>query len=166
MAFLHRVFAFAVPVLCLTLLVALWPNSAATHPGGGEEEEQIFETYLAFTEAQNEGDMEAVGAFFVNDPHLLMVADGRAIWGKDRVLARIDGFQDAEHWQAFPDFAKMEIIMLAPSVGLLHVPMVIEVGTSDAPEDLHFLESVVFQQSEGQWYIASLQTVVDKSAAP
>ena len=127
--------------------------------------EDVLAVYSQFAQAQNTRELDKVGTFFIDGPQFLWVSDGRSYWGRDQVLARMSGFQKAEHWQVVPALDKAEVIALDPDVALLHMPLVLEIGTDAAPDKLPFLVSILFRRSDQTWRIAALLTTPYKGPA-
>ena len=143
--------------------LAVWSLPVVANPATPKQEDKIIETYLGFAAAQNARDLERVGAFFVDGPQFLWVSDGRSVWGREATLKRMGRFQGADHWKVLPGLDDAEIIMLSPTSGILHMPLILEIGKAASPNSLKFLVSIVFQQVEGDWKIASLLTTNDKT---
>lgn len=144
--------------LVLAVLVAI--AAAGTAPAGTEEE--VRATYVEFAAAQNTRDPDRIGAFFVDDPRLLWVSDGKAFWGRDAILARMTGFQQAATWQVDPDLDRATVVEPAPGTALLHMPLTLVIGSAEAPDRLRFLVSLLFVREAADWKIAALLTTTEK----
>ena len=127
------------------------------------DEQEILDAYIGFAEAQNRRDLDAVGARFVEGPEFLWVSDGRSFWGRDAALTRMGSFQKAQHWEVFPGLEEAEVVMIAQDVGLLHMPLTLEIGQTAAPSSLRFLVSILFRRVDNDWRIAALLTTNDKT---
>lgn len=140
------------------------PSHAETVSAGVDRAE-ILTVYQAFKDAQNARDVDAIGSFFIDGPQFLWVSDGRSFWGRDAVLRRMSSFQRAEHWVVLPDLEAAEVIALGDDTAILHMPLVLQIGRSEAPNNIGFLVSIVFQDVEGAWKIAALLTTEDKQSS-
>ncbi len=138
---------------------------ASTSPVIAGTTEDVLTVYSQFAAAQNTRDLAKVGAFFIDGPEFLWVSDGRSYWGRDAVLERMAGFQKAERWVVLPALDKAQVIELDANVALLHMPLVLEAGTTAVPDKLPFLVSILFQKSGDTWQIAALLTTQDKGPA-
>jgi uncharacterized protein (TIGR02246 family) len=143
----------------LAAFLSLALSTGATLAGTADE---VRATYRQFAEAQNARDLGRIGAFFVDGPQFLWVSDGKSFWGREAVLARMSGFQSAATWQVEPDLAASTVVELDPATALLHMPLVLMIGSAEAPDRLHFLVSILFVRRATDWRIAALLTTSEK----
>ena len=139
-------------------LLAALAFLAATIPAHAGTDAEVRATYHAFVAAQNARDPVRIGAFFIDGPEFLWVSDGRSVWGRDAVLARMAGFQKAPVWRVEPDLEAARVIELAPESALLHLPLALVIGPAEAANRLEFLVSIQFVNRAGDWKIAALLT--------
>ncbi len=149
-------------VLAFGWTIAL-SSPAIAHLAESDEEQQILQAYRGFADAQNRRDLAAIGAFFIDGPEFLWVSDGQSYWGRDAVLARMGSFQKAEIWRVLPGLDQATVLMMDDGAGLLHMPLVLEIGKAAAPDRLHFLVSILFRRVGERWLIAALLTTNDKT---
>lgn len=135
-------------------------------PAMADTTDEVLAVYRGFAEAQNARDLDRIGAYFVDGPDFLWVSDGQSIWGRPDVLGRMSGFQKAEVWHVVPDLDHARVVELDPDVAMLHMPLVLELGTAAAPDRLRFLVSILFRNQQDGWKIASLLTTTQKPEAP
>jgi ketosteroid isomerase-like protein len=128
--------------------------------------DEVLTVYRGFAEAQNARDLDRIGAYFVDGPDFLWVSDGQSIWGRPDVLERMSGFQKAEVWHVVPDLDHARVVELDPDVAMLHMPLVLELGSAASPDRLRFLVSILFRNQQDGWKIASLLTTTQKPVAP
>ena len=141
------------------LLIVLIAAAGAARAGTGDE---VLATYRAFAEAQNARDPARIGAFFVDGPGLLWVSDGKSFWGREAIVGRMTGFQKAATWRVEPDIDRAAVIEPAPGTALLHMPLTLVIGSSEAPDRLRFLVSLLFVRADADWKIAALLTTTEK----
>jgi uncharacterized protein (TIGR02246 family) len=128
--------------------------------------EEVLDVYGAFAEAQNARDLDRIGAFFIDGPDFLWVSDGQSFWGRPAVLERMSGFQKAAVWHVVPDLEHARVVELGEGIAMLHMPLVLEIGSTAAPDHLRFLVSILFREEGDGWRIAALLTTTQKGVAP
>lgn len=154
----------------MVLLIAFGWHVALTKPARADaaastvDRAGILAAYDAFKDAQNARDPDAIGSFFVDGSQFLWVSDGRSYWGREDVVRRMSSFQRAERWRVLPDLETAAIIPLGDDTAILHLPLRLQIGRTEAPNQLGFLVSIVFQEVDATWKIAALLTTEDKSA--
>lgn len=149
--------------LCAVAGALLMVGSAAAM---ADTRDDVLAVYRGFAEAQNARDLDRIGAYFVDGPDFLWVSDGQSVWGRPDVLKRMSGFQKAEVWHVVPDLDHARVVELDPDVAMLHMPLVLELGSATAPDRLRFLVSILFRNQQDGWKIASLLTTTQKPVAP
>ena len=135
-------------------------------PAMADTKDEVLSVYRDFAEAQNARDLDRIGAFFTDGPDFLWVSDGQSVWGRPDVLKRMSGFQKAAVWHVVPDLDHARVVELDPGIAMLHMPLVLEIGSATAPDHLRFLVSILFRKQQGDWRIAALLTTTEKSVAP
>ena len=152
----------ALPGIACTLLLLLAIGSVA----GADTRDEVLSIYRGFADAQNARDTDRIGAFFVDGDDFLWVSDGQSFWGRPAVLQRMSGFQKSAVWHVLPDLDSARVVELAPGVAMLHMPLVLEIGTASATDDLRFLVTILFRKEQGDWRIAALLTTTEKPGSP
>ena len=127
------------------------------------DEAEILAAYTSFKTAQNDRDLERVGAHFIDGPDFLWVSDGRSYWGREAVLKRMGRFQGAEVWRVEPNMDSARVVELSPTTAMLNMRLTLVIGSADKPNALPFLVSILFRDVEGVWRIAALLTTNDKT---
>lgn len=153
-------------VVGLLLAVAFGWAVALSSPVRGEVpimKTEILAAYTSFKDAQNERDLEKVGAHFIDGPEFLWVSDGRSYWGREATLKRMGLFQGAEVWRVEPYMDSARVVELAPDVAMLNLGLVLVIGSVENPNRLPFLVSALFRRVDGDWRIAALLTTNDKT---
>jgi uncharacterized protein (TIGR02246 family) len=135
-------------------------------PAWADTAAEVLSVYRGFADAQNARDLDRIGAFFVDGPDLLWVSDGQSVWGRPDVLKRMSGFQKSAVWHVVPDLDHARVVELDPGVAMLHMPLVLEIGSATAPDHLRFLVSILFRNQQDGWRIAALLTTTEKAATP
>jgi SnoaL-like protein len=97
------------------------------------------------------------------DEDFLWVSDGRAVWGREAVLARMGRFQQAEVWNVTPDLANARVVVLSEDAALMNLTLTLEIGKAEQPSKLGFVVTIAFQKVDDVWRIAALLTTADKS---
>lgn len=143
----------AAALFCLAAMVGAAPAGTA---------DDLLATYRAFAAAQNARDPERIGAFLHDDPQPLWVSDGKAFWGRDAIVARMSGFQEAAVWRVEPDIDQATVVELSPTTALTHMPLTLVIGSAEAPDRLRFLVSLVWVRDAADWRIAALLTTAEK----
>lgn len=128
--------------------------------------DEVLATYQGFAEAQNARDLDRIGAFFIDGPEFLWVSDGQSFWGREATLQRMSGFQKAEVWRVVPDIDDAAVVELDDRMAMLHMPLVLQIGSKAAPDHLRFLVSILFRKEGEVWRIAALLTTTQKGVAP
>ena len=128
--------------------------------------EEVLDVYQAFAAAQNARDTARIGTFFIDGPDFLWVSDGQSFWGREATLARMSSFQKAAVWRVVPDLDHARVVEQADGVALLHMPLVLEIGSAAAPDHLRFLVSILFRKEAAGWRIAALLTTTQKGVTP
>ena len=91
----HRTWRTAIKAI-LAAFLSLAISAGAALAGSAD---QVRATYRHFAEAQNAHDLERIGAFFVDGLEFLWISDGKSVWGREAVLARMSGVQKAVIWR-------------------------------------------------------------------
>jgi uncharacterized protein (TIGR02246 family) len=120
--------------------------------------------YQQFVTAQNAGDLATVRSLFSDKSDFLWVTDGMAVWGRDATIARMSLFQKSEIWRVEPGLDKSRTVELGSDVAILHLPLVLVIGSSTpGPSRLKFLVEVVCHMTAAGWRIAALLTTTEKA---
>jgi uncharacterized protein (TIGR02246 family) len=143
-------------ILALLLAVGL---GAPAHADPRQDIRALYETFVT---AQNAHDIDAVRAVLSDSPDFLWITDGRPVWGRDEMLARMAGFQNAEVWQVEPEYNSSRVIVLDDDTAVFHIPLVLVIGSKADPARLRWLVEVLCQKEAAGWRIAGLFTSVDK----
>ncbi len=144
-------------LLC-ALLFALFANVAAAD----EVETKILETYKQFAEAQNARDLQRARSYLVDGSDFLWVSDGKTFWGRDVAIARMGGFQTNEVWHAEADLPAARVVKLTGETALLHMPLILALGSNPSPSRIPFLVSILFVLRNAEWKIAALLTTDER----
>lgn len=147
-------------VLAFGWVVALAMPTMAQEPF---DEAEIIAAYTTFKDAQNDRDLDEVGAHFIDGPEFLWVSDGQSYWGREAVLSRMGLFQGAAVWRVEPNMASARVVQLGPHVAMLNMRLVLVIGSVGKPNRLPFLVSILFQRQIDDWRIAALLTTRDKT---
>ena len=150
----------------LLLFVAFGWFVALTMPVLATEQfrdDEIIAAYMSFKDAQNERDLEKVGAHFIDGPDFLWVSDGRSYWGREATLKRMGAFQGAAVWRVEPNMDSARVVELSPETAMLNMGLVLVIGSADKPSRLPFLVSILFRRVDTDWRIAALLTTNDKT---
>lgn len=151
----------------LLLVIAFgWAVALASPVAGAEQAKQaeILAAYTSFKNAQNERDLEKVGAHFVDGPEFLWVSDGQSFWGRAATLKRMGAFQSAAVWRVEPHMESARVVELSHGVAMLNIGLVLVIGSVENPNHLPFLVSILFRRVDEDWRIAALLTTNDKTA--
>jgi uncharacterized protein (TIGR02246 family) len=131
-------------------------------PVQADPQQDIRVLYETFVAAQNAHDIEAVRAVLSESPDFLWITDGRPVWGREEMLARMASFQNAEIWQVEPEYDASRVIVLDDDTAVFHIPLVLVIGSKADPARLKWLVEVLCQKEPAGWRIAGLFTSVDK----
>ena len=154
--------------LLTALLFTIYPMASlaqpATEPAYADE---IRAIYLSFADAQNERDVERVGAHYIEGPEFLWVSDGKSFGGGETMLARMSQFQNAEVWRVEPEMTASQVVALGAGTAMMHLPLTLVIGKEVNPNRLRFLVSILFikpdtTDSKSNWRIAALLTTREK----
>jgi uncharacterized protein (TIGR02246 family) len=120
--------------------------------------------YQQFVTAQNAGDLGKVRSLLSDTADFLWITDGTAVWGRDATIERMSLFQKSEIWRVEPSLDQSRTLELGPDVAILHLPLVLVIGSSSpGPSRLKFLVEVVCHKTAAGWRIAALLTTTDKA---
>ena len=142
----------------LVLLSVVWTQT----PVMAEARDDIVLLYKQFVDAQNAHDLSAVRGLLSDSPDFLWVSDGRPVWGADATVARMSGFQQSAVWRVVPAIDRSRAVVLSGDVGFLHLPLVLLIGSTEAPDHLPFLVEMVARRGANGWKIEALLTTGDK----
>jgi uncharacterized protein (TIGR02246 family) len=131
-------------------------------PARAEPEQEIRDLYASFVTAQNQHDIDAVRPLLSERPDFLWISDGHPVWGRDAMLKRMATFQSAEVWRVEPEYAASQVILLDENTAVLHVPLLLVIGSKADPAQLRWLVEVICQKETAGWRIAGLYTAQDK----
>ena len=145
------------------LLLVLLSFFCAGAPVMADARDDIVQLYLRFVAAQNAHDLSAVRDLLSDSPDFIWVSDGRAVWGADATVSRMSTFQQSAVWRVVPALDRSRTVVLSGDVGFLHLPLVLTIGSVDAPDHLPFLVDMVARKSASGWKIEALFTTGDKS---
>lgn len=127
-----------------------------------DPQNDIRDLYETFVAAQNAHDIDGVRAVLSESEDFLWISDGRPVWGREEMLSRMAGFQNAEVWQVEPEYDASRVIVLDDDTAVFHIPLVLVIGTQADPARLRWLVEVLCQKEPAGWRIAGLFTAVDK----
>lgn len=142
----------------ITLALAI----ALASPALADSQQDIRDLYAAFVTAQNRHDIDAVRPLLSDRPDFLWISDGRPVWGREAMLARMADFQKAEVWRVEPEYAASQVILLDEDTAVFHLPLLLVLGTKADPARLKWLVEVICQKEATGWRIAGLYTAQDK----
>ena len=135
---------------------------ALASPAMADPQQEVRDLYAAFVTAQNQHDIDAVRPLLSDRPDFLWISDGRPVWGREAMLARMAEFQNAEVWRVEPDYAASQVILLDEDTAVFHLPLLLVLGTKADPARLKWLVEVICQKEATGWRIAGLYTAQDK----
>jgi len=139
------------------ILAALGHEAASAGP-----REEVRATYERFVVAQNAHDLDRVRALLLDSPQFLWVSDGRSVWGREAMLARMASFQEAEVWSVAPALDEAVAVEVGADGAYLHLPLTVVIGSAKAPDRLRFLVSMLCVRTPDGWRIAALFTTTAK----
>ncbi len=148
----------------LTLAVVFAAVGTASSDAKGVEDD-IRALYDRFVTAQNNRDLDAVRKVLSGREDFLWVSDGKPVWGREAMIARMASFQEAEVWQVEPEYVSARVVELSADTAYLHIPLVLILGRRESPARLKWLVEVLCQKFDGEWRIAALFTAEDKRTA-
>ncbi|MGL5115951.1 MAG: nuclear transport factor 2 family protein [Beijerinckiaceae bacterium] len=140
-------------------VAAAW--MAVATPTRADVRDEILATYDRFVMAQNARDLARVREVLLDDPRFLWVSDGKSVWGRDALVARMSAFQKLEVWRVEPLLARAEVVEVSSDVAYLHMPLDLFLGTKEAPSTTRFLVSILCRRTPQGWRIAALFTTLD-----
>jgi uncharacterized protein (TIGR02246 family) len=143
---------------CLTLALGI----ALASPASADPQQDIRDLYTAFVTAQNRHDIDAVRPLLSVRPDFLWISDGRPVWGREAMLARMADFQKTEVWRVEPEYDASRVILLDEDTAVFHLPLLLVLGSKADPARLKWLVEVICQKEEAGWRIAGLYTAQDK----
>lgn len=143
----------------LVLVSVVWMQV----PAMADPRDDILHLYKRFVDAQNAHDLAAVRSLLSDSPDFLWVSDGRPVWGADATVSRMSSFQQSAVWRVVPALDRARAIVLSADVGILHLPLVLTIGSTHAPDHLPFLVEMVARRGVNGWKIEALLTTGDKS---
>ena len=135
---------------------------AFASPAMADQQQEVRDLYAAFVTAQNRHDIDAVRPLLSDRPDFLWISDGRPVWGREAMLARMADFQKAEVWRVEPEYAASQVILLDEDTAVFHLPLLLVLGTKADPARLKWLVEVICQKEVTGWRIAGLYTSQDK----
>lgn len=135
---------------------------AFASPAMADPQQEVRGLYAAFVSAQNQHDIDAVRTLLSDRPDFLWISDGRPVWGREAMLARMADFQKAEVWRVEPEYAASRVILLDDDTAVFHLPLLLVLGTKADPARLKWLVEVICQKEATGWRIAGLYTAQDK----
>ena len=135
---------------------------AFASPAMADPQQEVRDLYAAFVTAQNQHDIDAVRPLLSDRPDFLWISDGRPVWGREAMLARMADFQKAEVWRVEPEYAASRVILLDDDTAVFHLPLLLVLGTKADPARLKWLVEVICQKEATGWRIAGLYTAQDK----
>lgn len=143
----------------MILLVALGMLTAA--PAQSDTRSDILATYAQFAAAQNARDLVRIKEVLLDSADFLWVSDGKSVWGRDALIARMSSFQTLEIWRVEPLLDRARVVEVAPDVAYLHMPLDLHLGTKSATSVTRFLVSILCRKTSQGWRIAALFTTLD-----
>jgi ketosteroid isomerase-like protein len=143
----------------MVFLLSLGVLSAA--PVQADTRSEILATYGQFAAAQNARDLVRIKEVLLDSADFLWVSDGKSVWGRDALIARMSSFQALEIWRVEPLLDRARVVDVAPDVAYLHMPLDLHLGTKSAPSVTRFLVSILCRKTAEGWRIAALFTTLD-----
>ncbi len=143
----------------MVLLLALGMLTAA--PAQSDTRSDVLATYGQFAAAQNARDPARIREVLLDSADFLWVSDGKSVWGRDALIARMSSFQKLEIWRVEPLLDRARVVEVAPDVAYLHMPLDLHLGTKSAPSVTRFLVSILCRKTSQGWRIAALFTTLD-----
>lgn len=143
----------------LVLLLAIGMFAAA--PAKSDTRSDILATYGQFAAAQNARDLARIKEVLLDSADFLWVSDGKSVWGRDALIARMSSFQSLEIWRVEPLLDRARVVEVAQDVAYLHMPLDLHLGTRSAPSVTRFLVSILCRKTAEGWRIAALFTTLD-----
>jgi uncharacterized protein (TIGR02246 family) len=144
----------------LSALAILW--ILFSHSAKADTASDVRALYQQFVTAQNAGDLDKVRVLLSDTADFLWVTDGMAVWGRDATIERMSLFQKSEIWRVEPGLDKSRTVELGSDVAILHLPLVLVIGSSSpGPSRLKFLVEVVCHKTAAGWRIAALLTATE-----
>ncbi len=131
-------------------------------PAYADPRQEVRALYETFVAAQNAHDIDAVRTVLSDSPDFLWISDGRPVWGREAMLTRMAGFQNADVWRVEPEYDASRVIILDADTAVFHLPLVLVVGPEASPARLKWLVEVLCQKEAAGWRVAGLFTSVDK----
>jgi ketosteroid isomerase-like protein len=122
---------------------------------------EVIATYNNFAAAQNARDLGRVKELFLDSPSFLWVSDGKSVWGRDAVIARMSKFQTLDVWRVEPLLDRARVVEINGTAAYLHMPLDLYLGANNAVSRTRFLVSVLCTKTVAGWRIAALFTTLD-----
>ena len=119
---------------------------ALASPAMADPQQEVRDLYAAFVTAQNQHDIDAVRPLLSDRPDFLWISDGRPVWGREAMLARMAEFQNAEVWRVEPDYAASQVILLDEDTAVFHLPLLLVLGSKFDAARLKWLVEVICQK--------------------
>lgn len=147
--------------LLSVLLLALGLAAGRAEAGPAEEARRL---YAEFVEAQNAHDFERLRGLLLPSERFLWVTNGLSVWGPEAMLARLARFHANEVWRIEPAFERARAVEVNAATALLHVPLVLVVGSRAAPQRYRILITALAAETAAGWRIAALLTTDENTA--
>ncbi len=123
--------------------------------------DEVIATYKNFAAAQNARDLGRVKEIFLDSPSFLWVSDGKSLWGRDAVIARMSKFQTLDVWRVEPLLDKARVVEINSTAAYLHMPLDLYLGSTNNVSRTRFLVSILCTKIDAGWRIAALFTTLD-----
>ncbi len=126
-----------------------------------DTQDEVIATYKNFAAAQNARDLGRVKELLLDSPTFLWVSDGKSVWGRDAVIARMSKFQTLEVWRVEPLLDKARVVQINETAAYLHMPLDLYLGTASNVSRTQFLVSILCTKTASGWRIAALFTTLN-----
>lgn len=122
---------------------------------------EVIATYNSFAAAQNARDLGRVKELLLDSPSFLWVSDGKSVWGRDALIARMSTFQTLDVWRVEPLLDKARVVQINETAAYLHMPLDLFLGATNDVSRTRFLVSILCSKTAAGWRIAALFTTLD-----
>jgi ketosteroid isomerase-like protein len=123
--------------------------------------DEVIATYNSFAAAQNARDLGRVKELLLDSPSFLWVSDGKSVWGRDELIARMSKFQTLDVWRVEPLLDKARVVEINETAAYLHMPLDLFLGATGSVSRTRFLVSILCTKTAAGWRIAALFTTLD-----
>lgn len=151
-----------IDVMKMTIASAMLAGPLLLAPAArADTTDEVIATYNSFAAAQNARDLGRVKDLFLDSPSFLWVSDGKSVWGREAVIARMSKFQTLDVWRVEPLLERARVVEINGTAAYLHMPLDLYLGASNTVSRTRFLVSVLCTKTADGWRIAALFTTLD-----